>query len=280
MKKKTVVYFLLMLVYISGCKTIREIDTFNSRKEDCSRFVYCNATLVLLNGDTIRGRFTYSSGILYQVHEINDSNINRYGKENEEKGRYYPVSSWYKRYVPEEIHSYSVNGRTLETVILAADKNGNDRPWINYYIIYLPRLTPDSSQIQLYVSFTPRYHVDATNNGLIDLLGEIVMDMATPGYYNYYFHFPGDTPHKIWPAEQSPIGFAAKARMAELFSTCPELQSLAGQIRESPPKQDLIHAMLSKEELKYPKTVPAILAILKKYDDCCCRNKNIVPVFK
>jgi hypothetical protein len=269
-----VVYLLLLLLCFSGCKTVREIDTVNSRKEDCSRFVYCPATLVLLKGDTIRGRFTVASGIFYQSHENNDSNINRSGKENATKDRYYPVSTWYKRITPEEIHSYTVNGRTFETVLPVADKNGNVRPWNSNYIFYLQRLTPDSSHIKLYFSFTPHSHGDTEHFGWVDLLGEIVMDMVAPGYYTYYIHFPGETPHTVWAAEQSPIGFVTKRKMAELFSTCPELRSLAEKIKESSGTEDLIHAMLSKEELKYPKTIPAILAIFKKYDDCCYHNKN------
>jgi hypothetical protein len=274
MRKNSVVYLLWMLLCFSGCKTTREIDTVNARKEDCSRFVYCPVTLVLLQGDTIRGRFTTASGIFYQVHENNDSNINRTGKENTLKDRYYPVSTWFKRFTPEEINTFTVNGRTLETVILVADKNGNDMPWNSYYIFYLPRLTPDSSQIQLYISFTPHSHGDSKASGWGDFFGGIVMDMVAPGYYTYYIHFPGETPHKVWVADQSSIGLAAKTKMAELFSTCPELRSLAEQIKESSGKADLIHAMLSREELKYPKTIPAILAIFKKYDDCCYRNKN------
>lgn len=275
MSKNNLVYFLLLLVCLSSCKTAREISTANSRKEDCSRFVYCPVTLVLLQGDTIRGRFTWSLGNLYQVHENNDSNINRTGKENAAKDAYYPVSNWYKRFTPEDISRYTVNGNTLETVTLVADKNGNNRPWNNNNVFYLQRFSPDSSQIQLYVTFTPRSHGDTPNNfGWADLLGEIVSGMVSPGYYTYFIHFPGDTAHQVWVADQSPIGFAAKRKMAELFSTCPDLRSRAEQINASPDRQDLIHAMLSKEELKYPKTTAAILAIFKKYDDWIYRNRN------
>lgn len=261
-----------MLLCFSGCKTTQEIDTVNSRKEDSGRFVYFPATLVLLQGDTIRGRFTMSSGIFYQVHENNDSNINRSGKENSAKDRYYPISTWYKRFTPEEINSYTVNGETFETVIIVADKNGNDRPWNSNNIFYLQRLSPNSSKIQLYLSFTPHSHEDGQQSGWGNFFGEIIRDMLAPGYYTYYIHFPGETPHKVWTADQSSIGFAAKRKMAELFSTCPELEPLTEQIKGSSNNKDLIHAMLSKEELKYPKTIPAILAIFKKYDDCFHRK--------
>lgn len=260
---------MLALLCFSNCTTVREISTANSRKEDCSNFVCCPVTLVLLKGDTIHGRFTWSLGNLYQVHENNDSNINRTGNENTAKDAWYPVSTWYKRFTPEEINRYTVNGNTMETVTLVTDKNGTAGPWSNNNIVYLQRSGPDSSQFRLYVSFTARSHGDAQSGsfGLADVLADIAWDMISPGYYTYYIHFPGDTARKVWPANQSPAGFAAKRKMADLLNTCPELQSVAKQIYESPRSKDLIHAMLSKEELKYPKTIPSLLAIFKKYDD-------------
>lgn len=274
MKKSSIVYLFPVLVCFSACKTMREAGTAYSRREDCSRFVYCAATLALIQGDTIRGRFTMLSGVFYQIHENNDSNINRTGNENGDKNSYYPVSTWYKRFKLEEINTFSANGQTFQTVVHAPDENGNNLPWNSSHVFYLPKLSPDSAQLQLYRSFTPHSHSEEKVSGWADLLGEIVSDMLIPGYYTYYIHFPADTFHKVWMIDQSPTGLAAKAKMADLFSTCPELQSLAVQIKESPARQDLIHAMLSREELKYPKTIPAMLAIFKKYDDWVYRGKN------
>lgn len=250
------------------------MDKVNSRKEDCSRFVYCPATFVLLQGDTIRGRFTFVSGIFYQVHENNDSNINRTGKENGEKNSYYPVSGWYKRFTAEEIASYTVSGQTYESIIHVADKNGNDMPWNNKNVFFLQRLSPDSSLIKLYYSYTPHSRGDKTINNWGDFIGTVISDMLIQGEDTYYIHFPGETPRKVWIANQSDIGLAAKAKIAALFSACPVLDSIAFKIKASSAKQDLIQAMLSKADLKYPKTLPAILAILKKYDDCCYSNKK------
>lgn len=275
MRKNAVVYLLLMLLFFSSCRVLWEADIANSRKEDFrseNGFVNYPATLVLFRGDTIRGRFTLVYKMFYQIHENNDSNINRTGKENGREGDYYPVSTWYKRFTPEEINTYTVRGKTYESVIQVADINGTDSPWKSSLVFYLPRVTPDSSGIQLYLAFYPRTHGETLD--FSDVLADIAWDMIKPGDYTYYFHFPGETPRKVWAADLTPRGLATKTKMAELFSTCPELRSLAAQIKQSPNRKNLIQAIMNKEELNYSKTLPAILAILKKYDECSYRSKN------
>ena len=261
---------------MGSCRTVKETETSLSRKEHHYSGLYdlvnYPATLVLTGGDTIRARFTFSLNTFYQVHENNDSNINRTGKENEREGAYYPVSTWYKCFSARAIKNVTVNGESFESVFTPKVENGNDSSEENQQFFFLRRISPDSSQVQLYFTYTPRTHGETHDIG--DVLANIAWDAITPELNTYYIHFPGDPARKVRCANQTPAGLAAKAKIAELFSTCPELQPLAEQIKASSDKEDLTHALLSKEQLKYAKTNAAMLEVLKKYDDCYYRNKK------
>lgn len=137
---------------------------------DPAAFNYYPASLALLSGDTVHGRFTKLDTVFLQIHENKDSNYNRERRKSWVTAKSY----YYRKFTVSSLASYTVNGNWYEPVIPTNKKTGILKKPENARYYFMKKVTSGDSSLQLFLDIRKVEKSEDKTTLLIDLLVDIL----------------------------------------------------------------------------------------------------------
>ncbi len=264
----------LFLWMATGCSTQKSVQdaSVTTMFYDPYRFNYYPAGLILLNGDTINGRFTKSGTLFLLIHENKDSNY------NVEKRRNWATlpSYYYKKFPADSLKAYIVNDHCYEPVIITNKQTDNARLPANSsrYLSFMERFTRDSSSLRLYRYMIKREIREPEKTILAELIMSILSGHGdttiSGGDYDfaYYLHFPGEHPLLVWNLDNVSISSRLKEMFVAIAVDCSALAETARQLQQTDRHREIIRALVRPDTIIKTSGLKALSERLEKYDEC------------
>lgn len=261
-----------LLLLISSCSVIRQSEDMLAHKDQYISpyfFISHPARIQLMDGNTVTGHFTKGDDAFYQLHDNADSNLLL------TKTRY-PVTSYYKRYECAEVSNYAVSDLQFEAVIVEKEQIDRVVPWKNENIIYMQRLSPDSSFIQLY-----RYYLDYDQDTSLHhdpISYTIRMSLSPPDtifpnrsfYYIYYVHLPGQPAQQVFNLYN--MSQPQRETLLHLFGEYEAMKPEVDKILADPKVANMAFTMVGRKNYTHIRIEPSLLEIFARFDRCMKKN--------
>ncbi|HVT84102.1 MAG TPA: hypothetical protein VHD35_02825 [Chitinophagaceae bacterium] len=219
-------------------------------------------TILDKNGDTIQGRFVKSGDHYYMIHDSKDSN-----NQIESRGLFNGKLYYYRKFSVHEIRGYIDDGRKYEPVYITVMKReATYEPEKKQLPVFMQRLTPDSSYLQLYLHLVPD-----TGRGLLSqLLFHADTTIDHYDYYiQYYLHFP-DEPQKVAWSLMYTVRENRRLRekLVESFSNCPALSETVTAMKALPAGGYVLRVLLLPDSTVKSRGFTALKERIHQFNYC------------
>lgn len=234
------------------------------------------ATLLLKNGDTVTGQFSFFQSFFNLMHAIPDSN-RVWGDPRHASYR----EIYYKRYYATELIAYIINGDRFEAVYPTSQKV---RPGEKIYVAryeYMKELTTENSKMKLYRHLYEDKDETSLSSlsplsTLFSLLSRVDTTIGHHDFlYHYYLRFPDDPPDYAWRIDTRFFmvnGIMDKFR--ENFGACPTLAETLRKLESVSNSKYVILQLVEPDSEVQSRGIPAILERIRLFEDCLERKKT------